>query len=144
MGIHLIQALDTPVNTVSDQEMTEIAVQNGHPATLHPRHRRTGDDRHAQQLCGLTVLHVALPDIHHILGYSDDASSPQPPEEELDQLGCWAAEDSMHETIMQYLRLDEYGKQAVEAIILAEFDRCKAQESLFPASNFKLNLRIRK
>lgn len=80
----------------------------------------------------------------YILGYSDDASSPQPPEEELDQLGCWAAEDSMHETIMQYLRLDEYGKQAVEAIIRAEFERCKAQESLFPASNFKLNLRIRK
>lgn len=80
----------------------------------------------------------------YILGYSDDASSPHPPEEELDQLGCWAAEDSMHETIMQYLRLDEYGKQAVEAIILAEFDRCKAQECLFPASNFKLNLRIRK
>ena len=80
----------------------------------------------------------------YILGYSDDASSPQPPEEELDQLGCWAAEDSMHETIMQYLRLDEYGKQAVEAIILAEFDRCKAQESLFSASDFRLNLRISK
>ena len=80
----------------------------------------------------------------YILGYSDDASSPHPPEEELAQLGCWAAEDSMHATIMQYLRLDEYGKQAVEAIIRAEFERCKAQESLFPASNFKLNLRIRK
>ena len=80
----------------------------------------------------------------YILGYSDDASSPHPPEEELAQLGCWAAEDSMHETIMQYLRLDEYGKQAVDAIIRAEFERCKAQESLFPASNFKLNLRIRK
>ena len=78
----------------------------------------------------------------YILGYSDDASSPQPTEEELDQLGCWAAEDSMHETIMQYLRLDEYGKQAVEAIIRTEFERCKAQESLFPSSNFKLNLRI--
>ena len=80
----------------------------------------------------------------YILGYSDDASSPQPPEEELDQLGFWAAEDSMHETIMQYLRLDEYGKQAVEAIIRTEFERCKAQDSLFPASSFKLNLRISK
>ena len=78
----------------------------------------------------------------YILGYSDDASSPQLSEEELDQLGSWAAEDSMHETIMQYLRLDEYGKQAVEAIIRTEFERCKAQESLFPSSNFKLNLRI--
>ena len=80
----------------------------------------------------------------YILGYSDDASSPQPTEEELDQLGSWAAEDSMRETVMQYLRLDEYGKQAVEAIIRAEFERCKAQESLFPASRFKLNLRISK
>ena len=50
----------------------------------------------------------------------------------------------MHETIMQYLRLDEYGKQAVEAIIRTEFERCKAQESLFPASDFRLNLRIGK
>ena len=80
----------------------------------------------------------------YILGYSDDASSPQPTEEELDQLGSWAAEDSMRETVMQYLRLDEYGKQAVEAIIRTEFERCKAQESLFPSSNFKLNLRISK
>ena len=80
----------------------------------------------------------------YILGYSDDASSPQPTEEELDQLGSWAAEDSMRETVMQYLRLDEYGKQAVEAIIRAEFERCKAQESLFPASDFRLNLRISK
>lgn len=80
----------------------------------------------------------------YILGYSDDASSPQPSEEELDQLGSWAAEDSMRETIMQYLRLDEYGKQAVEAIIRTEFERCKAQDSLFPASSFRLNLRISK
>ena len=80
----------------------------------------------------------------YILGYSDDASSPQPSEEELDQLGSWAAGDSMHETIMQYLRLDEYGKQAVEAIIRTEFERCKAQDSLFPASSFRLNLRISK
>ena len=80
----------------------------------------------------------------YILGYSDDASSPQLSEEELDQLGSWAAEDSMHETIMQYLRLDEYGKQAVEAIIRTEFERCKAQDSLFPASSFRLNLRISK
>ena len=80
----------------------------------------------------------------YILGYSDDASSPQLSEEELDQLGSWAAGDSMHETIMQYLRLDEYGKQAVEAIIRTEFERCKAQDSLFPASSFKLNLRISK
>lgn len=80
----------------------------------------------------------------YILGYSDDASSPQPTEEELDQLGSWAAEDSMRETVMQYLRLDEYGKQAVEAIIRTEFERCKAQDSLFPASSFRLNLRISK
>ena len=80
----------------------------------------------------------------YILGYSDDASSPQLSEEELDQLGSWAAEDSMRETVMQYLRLDEYGKQAVEAIIRTEFERCKAQDSLFPASSFRLNLRISK
>ncbi len=80
----------------------------------------------------------------YILGYSDDAASPQPADEDMDQMERWAAEDSMQETLMQYLQLDEYGKRAVEAIISAEFDRCKEQESLFPASNFRLNLRISK
>lgn len=80
----------------------------------------------------------------YILGYSDDAASPQPADEDIDQMDRWDAEDSMQETLMQYLQLDEYGKRAVEAIICAEFDRCKEQESLFPASNFRLNLRISK
>ena len=80
----------------------------------------------------------------YILGYSDDASSPKPTEEDIDQMGRWAAEDCFHETIMAYLRLDEYGKNAVEALINNELQRCRDQETTFPEENFRLSIQVLK
>ena len=80
----------------------------------------------------------------YILGYSDDASSPKPTEEDIDQMGRWAAEDCFHETIMAYLRLDEYGKNAVEALIANELQRCRDQETTFPEENFRLSIQVLK
>ena len=80
----------------------------------------------------------------YILGYSDDASSPKPTEEDIDQTGRWAAEDCFHETIMAYLRLDEYGKNAVEALIANELQRCRDQETTFPEENFRLSIQVLK
>ena len=74
----------------------------------------------------------------YILGYSDDASSPKPTEEDIDQMGRWAAEESYYETIMAYLRLDEYGKNAVEAL------SCRDQETTFPEENFRLSIQVLK
>ena len=74
----------------------------------------------------------------YILGYSDDASSPKPTEEDIDQMGRWAAEESFYETIMAYLRLDEYGKNAVEAL------SCRDQETTFPEENFRLSIQVLK
>ena len=81
--------------------------------------------------------------IDYILGESEDKSSPKMTEEEIEQLGVWAAEDDFHETMLNYLRLDDYGKRAVEGLILAEKLRCHEQESLFPESNFALKIRLR-
>ena len=78
----------------------------------------------------------------YILGYSDDASSPKPTEEDIDQMGRWAAEESFYETIMAYLRLDEYGKNAVEALIANELQRCRDQETTFPEENFRLSIQV--
>lgn len=80
----------------------------------------------------------------YILGYSDDASSPKPTEEDIDQMGRWAAEESFYETIMAYLRLDEYGKNAVEALIANELQRCRDQETTFPEENFRLSIQALK
>jgi len=80
--------------------------------------------------------------IDYILGHTDDVSSPKPTEEDIEQLGRWAAEESFYEDIMKYLRLDEYGKAAVEAIISSEFTRCHEQNTLFSADDYKLSIQI--
>ena len=81
--------------------------------------------------------------IDYILGYSNDDSSPMPTEEDMAQLDIWKADESFYETIMAYLRLDEYGKYAVESVIKAEVARCRECDSLFPEENFKIVLRIK-
>ena len=82
--------------------------------------------------------------IDYILGYSNDASSPQATEEDIDQLGRWEVEDQFREVIMAYLSLDEYGKTAVESLIKAEKLRCHEQQSICNTENIVLSIRINK
>lgn len=82
--------------------------------------------------------------IDYILGYSNDASSPQFTEEDIDQLGRWEVEDQFREIIMAYLSLDEYGKTAVESLIKAEKLRCHEQQSICNTENIVLSIRINK
>lgn len=81
--------------------------------------------------------------IDYILGYSNDSSSPQMSEDEIEQLGIWETEENFYEMIMAYLRLDEFGKHAVESVIKAEISRCREHNSLIPEGNFKLSLHIK-
>lgn len=81
--------------------------------------------------------------IDYILGYSNDSSSAQMTESEIEQLGVWENEENFYEMIMAYLRLDEFGKHAVESVIKAEVSRCREHGSLLPKENFMLSLRIR-
>lgn len=82
--------------------------------------------------------------IDYILGYSNDASSPKMTEEDMEQLGVWAAEESFNETVSAYLRLDEYGKAAVESLIRAEIIRCREQDTLLSESGFAVSIRLKK
>lgn len=82
--------------------------------------------------------------IDYILGYSNDASSPQLTEEDIDQLGRWEVEDQFREIIMAYLSLDEYGKTAVESLIKAEKLRCHEQQSICNTEDIALSIRINK
>lgn len=82
--------------------------------------------------------------IDYILGYSNDASSPQFTKEDIDQLGRWEVEDQFREIIMAYLSLDEYGKTAVESLIKAEKLRCHEQQSICNTEDIVLSIRINK
>lgn len=82
--------------------------------------------------------------IDYILGYSNDASSPQLTEEDIDQLGRWEVEDQFREIIMAYLSLDEYGKTAVESLIKAEKLRCHEQQSICNTEDIVLSICINK
>ena len=82
--------------------------------------------------------------IDYILGYSNDGSSPKMTEEDIEQLGVWETEEQFHEAMMAYLRLDAYGKLAVESLIRAESQRCKDQESLLSERDFALTIRLKK
>ena len=82
--------------------------------------------------------------IDYILGYSNDASSPKMTEEDMEQLGVWEAEESFNETVTDYLRLDEYGKAAVESLIRAEIIRCREQDTLLSESGFAVSIRLKK
>lgn len=81
--------------------------------------------------------------VDYILGNSDDASSPRLTDADIEQLGRWQTEDDFYEVIMKYLRLDERGKAAVEAIINAEFAVCRTEDTLFPRDNFLLSVRAK-
>ncbi len=81
--------------------------------------------------------------IDYILGYSNDSSSAQVTEDEIENHGVWETDKKSYKMIMSYLCLDEFGKNAVESVIQAEVSRCKKHELLCPEENFMLSLRMR-
>lgn len=81
--------------------------------------------------------------VSYIMGTSDDLSSPELSESAIQQLGAWAVEEDYMEVMMKYLRLDGRGKSAVEALINAEFNLCKAENTLLSRDNFQLSVRVK-
>lgn len=79
----------------------------------------------------------------YILGESDDDTSPQLSEDSVNLLGKWAVEDDFCETVMKFLRLDDRGKRAVEALINEEFNHCRSENTLLPREEFLVSVRVR-
>ena len=69
--------------------------------------------------------------IEYIMGKSDDATPPV-----RDELALSQVEDDLTEYVLKYARLDQFGREAVEAIIRAEYNRCRNQEGLAPAGKY--------
>lgn len=82
--------------------------------------------------------------VDYILARSDDPSSPRLSDEDMEDLGRWAIEEDLAETVMKYLRLDPRGKLAVEALINAEFNICRLEETLIPREEYLLSIRTKK
>lgn len=81
--------------------------------------------------------------VDYILGNSDDPSSPNLSDAEIEQLGRWQVEQDLSEIVLKFLRLDERGKAAVEALINTEFNFCRSENTLLPREEFLLSIRIK-
>lgn len=76
----------------------------------------------------------------YLMGRTDVNSYHVINEEDSDSMAKWSIEQDLTEYALKYARLDEYGKQAVEGVIIAEFNRCRAQECLEYAEMYSGNI----
>lgn len=120
--VELAQKLDVTKGTVSTWETNS----------------RTPNFDTLEQMCDLFQVGM-----DYLLGRSDDASPRVVTEEDTEALGKFAVEDDLSEYAVKYARLDEFGRQAVESLILAEFNRCRAQKTLQEAGNYSASIRIK-
>lgn len=83
--------------------------------------------------------------LDYIMGRSDDATPVrQLTQEEINDLALCDIEDDLTEYALKYARLDQYGREAVEAIIRAEYNRCRAENTLGPASAYSGHISIKR
>ncbi len=85
-------------------------------------------------------------DVHtdYLLGKSDDNSSIQLTDEDINQLGRWELEDTFTDIFKMYLSLDSFGKSTVESLIKSERLRCHKQSTLEDTSKIKISITIEK
>lgn len=79
----------------------------------------------------------------YIQGVSDDPAPSKWTEEQENQMAAWQVEEDFTEVVLKYLRLDERGKRAVEALINTEFSFCKSEDTLFPREDYLVSIRIK-
>ena len=53
-------------------------------------------------------------------------------------------ENVLPEYVPKYARLDQYGRSAVEAIIRAEYNRCRCENTLCPATAYSGHIFIKR
>lgn len=82
--------------------------------------------------------------IEYIMGKSDDATPLVRDENVMDELALSQVEDDLTEYALKYARLDQFGREAVEAIIRAEYNRCRNQDELAPAGKYFGRISVRR
>lgn len=82
--------------------------------------------------------------LDYIMGRSDDATPTVQREEEWEAMALSQVEDDLTEYALKYARLDQYGREAVEAIIRAEYNRCRNENTLASSAAYFGNISARK
>ena len=80
--------------------------------------------------------------LDYLMGRSDGATPPVLTDEEQTELALSQVAEDLREYVLKYCRLDQYGRETVEAVIRAEYNRCRDQGGLGPAGNYAVNIRI--
>ena len=79
----------------------------------------------------------------YILGASDDDRSFALINEEVQQLGDWQVEEQYEDMLRKYTLLDDYGKDAVDAVLRKEFNRAQEQGTLNNSMSISVSVRSR-
>ena len=77
----------------------------------------------------------------YILGASDDDRSFTLINEEVQQLGGWQVEEQYEDMLRKYTLLDDYGKDAVDAVLRKEFNRAQEQGTLNNSMSISVSVR---
>ena len=78
------------------------------------------------------------------MGCSDNAAPTTQNEDDLEYLALSQVEADLTEYALKYARLDQYGRDTVEAIIRAEYNRCRAENTLCPAAAYSGHITIKR
>lgn len=81
--------------------------------------------------------------LSYIMGTSDVPLAADLTNEDICQLGEWAIQEQYEDSFRKYITLDEYGQNAVDAIIRSEFARCQEQGSLKSTKGISVAVKIR-
>ena len=77
----------------------------------------------------------------YILGASDDDRSFTLINEEVQQLGDWQVEEQYEDMLRKYTLLDDYGKDAVDAVLRKDFNRAQEQGTLNNSMSISVSVR---
>lgn len=77
----------------------------------------------------------------YILGASDDDRSFTLINEEVQQLSDWQVEEQYEDMLRKYTLLDDYGKDAVDAVLRKEFNRAQEQGTLNNSMSISVSVR---
>jgi len=113
-----------------------LGVTKGTVSTWETNSRNPGFET-LMKMCDMFSVNL-----DYLMGRSDDPTPSEMTDEEKDSLARDTVSEELTEYALKYVRLDEYGRSAVESIIQAEYRRCRAENTLLDGSGFKVSVRI--
>ena len=137
MGVRIKQLRKEKGMTQTDLAMT-LNVTKGTVSTWETNSRTPSFDT----LNALSDLFERRLD--YIMGRSDDATPTTQNADDLEDLALSQVEADLTEYALKYARLDQYGRSAVEAIIRAEYNRCRTENTLCPAAAYSGRISIKR